>query len=80
MGGHVVIPVGDVQGISLPLLLQSKLTANAKKNYSNTTANVQQKDDWIKPRTCSQEPKKWLEAEGRHWHASWLLTAHTRTM
>ena len=52
MGGHVVIPVGGVQGVSLSLLLQSKLTANAKKSVTSaTTANAQHEDDWIKPRT-----------------------------
>jgi len=40
LGGHIAIPVGGINGISLPLLLQSKL---------NTTAS--NPDDNIKPRT-----------------------------
>jgi hypothetical protein len=40
LGGHITIPVGGINGISLPLLLQSKLNTSA----SNP-------DDYIKPRT-----------------------------
>jgi hypothetical protein len=40
LGGHITIPVGGINGISLPLLLQSKL---------NTTAS--NSDDNIRPRT-----------------------------
>ena len=50
LGGHIAIPVGGVNGITLPLLLQSKLTVlSAKKNGS--LAAQQEQDDYIKPRT-----------------------------
>jgi hypothetical protein len=32
LGGHITIPVGDTNGITLPLLLQSKLTPAASNN------------------------------------------------
>ena len=54
LGGHIAIPVGGANGITLPLLLQSKLTAlSAKKNNngSHTVAAQQEQDDYIKPRT-----------------------------
>ena len=53
MGGHIVNPVGGIQGISLPLLLQSKLTANAKKRTSPAPLLMpkQHEDDWTKPQT-----------------------------
>ena len=50
LGGHIAIPVGGVNGITLPLLLQGKLTVlSAKKNGSLAAQHEQ--DDYIKPRT-----------------------------
>ncbi|KAI2506792.1 hypothetical protein MHU86_7687 [Fragilaria crotonensis] len=53
LGSHVVIPVGGPQGISLPLLFQSKLSSGkrSKKNVTNRTAQELQQDDRIKART-----------------------------
>lgn len=52
LGGHIAIPVGGVNGITLPLLLQSKLSAvSAKRNNNGSNAAQQEQDDYIKPRT-----------------------------
>ena len=53
LGSHVDIPVGGPQGISIPLLFQSKL-CNGKRNKTNVNSrNVQeqQQGDRIKART-----------------------------
>ena len=53
LGSHVVIPVGGPQGISLPLLFQSKLSngKKSKKKIASQTSQDQQQDDRIKART-----------------------------
>ncbi|KAI2508590.1 hypothetical protein MHU86_5882 [Fragilaria crotonensis] len=60
LGSHVVIPVGGPQGISLPLLFQSKLSSGkrSKKNVTNRTAQELQQDDRIKARTLLTRRKK----------------------
>lgn len=53
LGSHVDIAVGGPQGISLPLLFQSKLCTGkkSKKNVTGRNAQEQQQDDRIKART-----------------------------